>query len=94
MEHKQGQWLNVFCPGARCLTDVEVAALPEEMKNQEGDEEGLWLGVFCPDESCLNGEERAFSIQPGESQVGREGVWLNLFCPNGSCQISGGMESV
>ncbi len=88
MEKNRGQWLKVFCPGARCLTDVEIAALPEEMKNQEEDKDGLWLDVFCPDDSCLTGEERAFKIERDETSVGREGVWLNLFCPDESCQIS------
>ena len=92
MENKQGQWLKVFCPGARCLSDVEISALPAEMLNGAEDKEGLWLGVFCPDESCLDQEEQAFQIKMEETPVGREGVWLNLFCPDGSCLITSGTD--
>jgi hypothetical protein len=59
MEEKkkeQDLWLKVFCPNTRCLTDQEVAALPEEKRKlaeTEEDQKGFWLKLFCPEDECV-----------------------------------------
>jgi hypothetical protein len=80
----EGKWLKVFCPDARCLSDAEVASLPEEKKKAMADKDGLWLDVFCPDGSCATGPEHFWV--PVESSEG--GVWLKTFCPDDSCVVS------
>jgi|GEM_PF-2581916 len=59
-EKKEGLWLKVFCPDARCLTEEEVLDLPAEKKKaaEDSGKKGLWLEVFCPDDQCLMEEER------------------------------------
>ncbi len=88
----KGAWLKVFCPDARCLTDEEVGALPQDLKSGVEGQEGLWLQVFCPDESCLNEDETAKPVFKLERASGQQGMWLNLFCPDDSCQITGDMD--
>lgn len=85
---KQGQWLKVFCPEARCLSEQEVAALPDELKQsrEATGKDGLWLEVFCPDGSCLGEAEKAGVVPMVEPKPGG-GLWLKLFCPDGSCQL-------
>jgi hypothetical protein len=85
MAEKTGRWLKVFCPEARCLTDEEVAALPEEQRRATADKEGLWLDLFCPDESCLKEGDYGFVARPGQDKSGQAGMWLELFCPDSSC---------
>ena len=92
MADKTGSWLKVFCPDARCLTEEEVAALPEEQRRAAADKEGLWLDLFCPDESCLREGDYGFVAQKGKDKTGQPGLWLNLFCPDGSCLYKGGSD--
>ena len=58
MAENQGVWVKAFCPGAKCLTDEEIASLPEEQRQAMEGKEGLWLDVFCPDKSCLEADAR------------------------------------
>ena len=79
----KGTWLKVFCPDARCLSEAEVASLPEKQKEAMKDKEGLWLDVFCPEGSCATGPEHFWA--KAESTEG--GVWLKTFCPDDSCVV-------
>ena len=86
MEEKKGEqnlWLKVFCPNARCLTDQEVAALPEEkrkMAESEGSK-GIWLAVRRERET--NRSEQTGVPLPVRAVAGedKKGFWLKLFCP-------------
>jgi hypothetical protein len=89
-EKKEGLWLKVFCPDARCLTEEEVVDLPQEKKDlaKEAGGKGLWLEVFCPDESCLAEEEKAAAIPvKALRDKGKKGFWLNMFCPEDRCVV-------
>jgi len=94
MAEKKGTWLKVFCPEARCLTEEEVAALPEEQREATADKEGLWLDLFCPDKSCLVEGDYGFVARTGKDESGKAGLWLELFCPDDSCLYKSGTELV
>ena len=88
----QGKWLKVFCPEARCLSDEEVAALPQQLKDsrEASGKDGLWLEIFCPDESCLTDAEKSGVLPQVEPKASGGGLWLKLFCPEGTCQLNDG----
>lgn len=46
-EKEKDLWLKVFCLNARCLTDEEVAALPEENRKmaETAGLKGVWLAL-------------------------------------------------
>ena len=82
----KGTWLKIFCPDTRCLSDSEVASLPENKNEAMSDKEGLWLEVFCPDGACATGPEHFWAADKAQGKDG-EGVWLKTFCPDGACVI-------
>ena len=86
----QGAWIKVFCPNARCLSETEVADLPQEQiqSAQANNEEGLWLELFCPEGPCVSSPERFWTLEETKDQAGSKGLWLKLFCPEGACQIN------
>ena len=85
-EKKQGAWLKVFCPDARCLSEAEVESLPKAQKEAMADKEGLWMEVFCPDGACATGPEHFWSpAESGESDG--KGAWLKAFCPDDACLV-------
>jgi hypothetical protein len=69
---KEDAWLKVFCPNARCLTEEEVAALPEEKLKMMGSagSDGIWLEL---------------PYEPGTDDSEEEGFWLRFFCPGDQC---------
>jgi hypothetical protein len=89
-EKRQGSWLKVFCPEARCLTEEEVARLPEDTKKAAARQggQGLWLEVFCPDESCATGAQEFWGPRKGRDQKGGSGFWMEMFCPDDSCVVT------
>jgi hypothetical protein len=93
-EKKEGLWLKVFCPDARCLSEEEILDLPAEKREvaEASGKKGLWLEVFCPDEACLmEGERMSLPVEkvPSGSE---KGVWLNLFCPEDHCVLEEGSD--
>ncbi|MDZ7700466.1 MAG: hypothetical protein U5R49_27250 [Deltaproteobacteria bacterium] len=89
-EKVKGTWLKVFCPEARCLSEEEIASLPEEKKGmaEENESGGLWLEVFCPDDSCLREEERVnIPVKQASDEETGKGTWLRLFCPEDHCLV-------
>ncbi len=86
---REGMWLKVFCPDARCLRDEEVVNLPDDKQRaaQATGKEGLWLEVFCPEQACLKDEERMTVPVQDASDKDKPGVWLNIFCPDDRCVI-------
>jgi hypothetical protein len=86
-QKKQDRWLKVFCPNARCLTEEEVAALPEEKRKlaETAGDKGLWLAVEWDPES--DSHERKTSAKSGSAGGQEEGFWLNLFCPDDRCEV-------
>jgi hypothetical protein len=86
---REGMWLKVFCPDARCLTEEEIVKLPGDKQKaaQATGKDGLWLEVFCPDQGCLREEERMTVPVQSEADKDKTGVWLNIFCPDDRCVI-------
>ena len=86
---REGMWLKVFCPDARCLTEEEIVKLPGEKQKaaQATGKDGLWLEVFCPDQGCLREEERMTVPVQSAADKDKTGVWLNIFCPDDRCVI-------
>jgi hypothetical protein len=92
MEEKkkeQDLWLKVFCPNTRCLTDQEVAALPEEKRKLAETEggKGIWLAVkgrLGTDRSGQTGVPIPVRAAAEEDQ---KGFWLKLFCPEDECVL-------
>ena len=91
-EKKEGLWLKVFCPDARCLSEEEIVDLPSEKKEaaEASGKKGLWLEVFCPDDACLmEGERISLPVEKAASET-KKGIWLNLFCPEERCVLEEG----
>jgi hypothetical protein len=86
---REGLWLKVFCPDARCLTEEEVVKLPDDKQKaaQATGKEGLWLEVFCPENACLREEERMTLPVQRADDKDKPGVWLNIFCPDDRCVV-------
>lgn len=95
-KNRQGSWLKVFCPNARCLSDSEIAGLPpEKLKAAQTDsKEGLWMEVFCPEGTCETGPQKFWTVEETSDQSGGKGLWLKLFCPENACEISEPSEEV
>lgn len=101
-QDNQGTWLKVFCPQASCLSDEEVANLPDRMRQAPGvaGKDGLWLKVFCPDQACLTEGERPELPEQARPQVFTQkdakarGTWLRLFCPDDACLAGDDTEVV
>ena len=93
-KQKEGLWLKVFCPDARCLTEEEMIDLPVEKKEaaKATGKKGLWLEVFCPEDQCLMEEERVKLPVTAESSDTEKGYWLNLFCPEDRCEVQEGSQ--
>ncbi len=87
--NSEGKRVKVYCANARCLTEEEVQALPEDKRKQmeESGGKGLWMEFFCPDESCLREEERIDLPVRMVADEKKKGMWLNLFCPEDRCVI-------
>ncbi len=86
---REGTWLKVFCPDARCLTEEEIVNLPGDKQKaaRATGKEGLWLEVFCPEQACLKEEERMTVPVQDPSDKEKAGVWLNIFCPDDRCVV-------
>jgi hypothetical protein len=85
----EGQWLKLFLPNARPLTEAEIKDLPPEKKQitRETGEKGIWVEVLCPDQSCLAGGGKIQVSAEGAPEKETKGFWLNLFCPEKQCVI-------
>ena len=86
-EREQDLWLKVFCPNARCLTDQEVAALPEEkrkMAEAEGGK-GIWLAVKRERSTNPSGQPGVPLPIRAATEEEKKGFWLKLFCPEDQC---------
>jgi hypothetical protein len=85
----KGDRLRVFVPGARILTDEEIAGLPEEKKGavKLAGKDGLWLEVDCPEGSCSIDGSKITIPAGGVTSEETKGIWLNLFCPNDQCEL-------
>jgi hypothetical protein len=86
-DKSKGTWLKVFCPDARCLSEAEVASLPEEKRRATHSKEGLWMEVFCPDGACSTGPEHFWAREEAEG-----GTWLKTFCPDDACVVEQGSD--
>jgi hypothetical protein len=85
---KKDVWLKVFCPEARCLTEEEVASLPEKKvkMTQPAGVKGIWLEMPVPE--GWKPEPRDASEQGEEGEGKKEkGFWLKLFCPEDECVL-------
>ncbi|MCF8051678.1 MAG: hypothetical protein K9L59_10615 [Desulfobacterales bacterium] len=78
-----------FFPGARILSQDEVASLPSEKKQaaEAANQEGVWIEIDCPDGTCVDRDGKIKIPAAGVQGAGKKGIWLNLFCPEDSCQI-------
>jgi hypothetical protein len=81
--------IQVFAPGVRSLTEVELSQLPKE-KAQVAEaisSGGIWLDIPCPELACLTGEDRiTFSVK-GAPEKESKWSWMDLFCPGDACEV-------
>jgi len=89
METGKESFVRVFVPGARRLSEEEIAQLPEEkrMAAREAHSEGVWLDLPCPDSSCLAEEGHMNIPVKGAPEKEKKGFFLNLFCPEDTCEV-------
>lgn len=78
-----------FFPGARLLSQEEVASLPPEKKQagEASSQPGVWIEIDCPEGTCVDENGMIQIPAEGAQAGGQKGFWLNLFCPEGSCKI-------
>lgn len=84
---QNGNWLKVFTPNARCLSNEEVLNLPKEKKDlaAAAGAEGIWLEVLCPKDVCIIGQDTVAIPVMGITKREKHDLWLSLFCPEERC---------
>jgi len=83
----EGNWLKVFSPNARCLSQEEILNLPTEKKSlaETTEGQGIWLEVLCPRDVCIIGEDTISLPVLGVTKREKHDPWLSLFCPEERC---------